>query len=201
MRDESINLAYSNHSFLGIKHKHYIGIKKGLLNKYQSRITYINGDSKTELAKNVYLVPHNYTSKKIDEKFITKGMFQKTFNEETNKFNKEFIADNFNHEMSLVFDTKDGLVIFNSCSHYGVKNILNEVKKEFDGKNVYGYIGGLHLFKATKEEVNEACEVLVKENVEYIVTGHCTGEKNFETLYQALGEKLTFMESGLEIEI
>lgn len=42
--------------------------------------------------------------------------------------------DDFHHEQSLVFDTDDGLVILNSCSHGGIDNIVKEVKATFEGK-------------------------------------------------------------------
>ena len=35
--------------------------------------------------------------------------------------------DSFAHEQSLVIETKHGLVVFNSCSHTGMTNILADI--------------------------------------------------------------------------
>lgn len=53
-------------------------------------------------------------------------------------------ADDFSHEQSLVLDTKEGLVIFNSCSHGGADVIIREAEAAFPGKQIYGLIGGFH---------------------------------------------------------
>lgn len=45
--------------------------------------------------------------------------------------------DNFCHEQSLVLDTDSGLVIFNSCSHGGVVNIINGGKSCISGTKNY----------------------------------------------------------------
>jgi 7,8-dihydropterin-6-yl-methyl-4-(beta-D-ribofuranosyl)aminobenzene 5'-phosphate synthase len=57
-----------------------------------------------------------------------------------------FKPDDFSHEQSLVLETDMGLIIFNSCSHGGAVNIINEIKSTFPGKHIYGLIGGFHLF-------------------------------------------------------
>lgn len=62
--------------------------------------------------------------------------------------------DDFSHEQSLVFDTEKGLCIFNSCSHTGAADIIEEVCKAFPGRRVYAYVGGFHLFRKPPEEVD-----------------------------------------------
>lgn len=60
------------------------------------------------------------------------------------KKNGRWKPDDFSHEQSLVFDTKEGLVIFNSCSHGGADVIIREAEAAFPGKQIYGLIGGFH---------------------------------------------------------
>ena len=64
------------------------------------------------------------------------------------KKNGRWKLDDFSHEQSLVFDTKEGLVIFNSCSHGGADVIIREAEAAFPGKQIYGLIGGFHLFRS-----------------------------------------------------
>ena len=66
--------------------------------------------------------------------------------------------DNFCHEQSLVLDTDSGLVIFNSCSHGGVVNIINEVKLHFRKKN-HSIDRRFHIFNHPEEEIRGACKI------------------------------------------
>ena len=52
------------------------------------------------------------------------------------KEKRRWRPDSFSHEQSLVFDTPDGLVIFNSCSHGGADTIIREVTATFPDKKV-----------------------------------------------------------------
>ena len=64
-----------------------------------------------------------------------------------------YIPDDFRHEHSLVFEMGDGVVVFNSCSHAGADNIINEVMKAYPGKRIIAMIGGFHLFNKSDEYV------------------------------------------------
>ena len=68
-----------------------------------------------KLKKGVWVVPH-FTGG-LDEMGRRAHMYR--------KIGEEFIADDFAHEQSVVFETGKGLVIFNSCSH-GELSILCE---------------------------------------------------------------------------
>lgn len=92
-----------------------------------------------------------------------------------------FVPDDFSHEHSLVLEGSRGLVLFNSCSHGGIVNIVRGVKEQL-GRPVYAVFGGLHLFSAkaasgmncTPEYALSVADALVSEGVEQIYTGHCS---------------------------
>ena len=109
-------------------------------------------------------------------------MYQKT--------SRGYVFDDFSHEQSLVIDTDKGLVIFNSCSHGGASNIINEVQNTFKDKKVYGLVGGFHLFNKTEQEVRDLAHKIKETNIEYICTGHCTKEA---------ADKLHQLHVGLEM--
>ena len=69
------------------------------------------------------------------------------------KEKRRWRPDSFSHEQSLVFDTPDGLVIFNSCSHGGADTIIREVTTTFPDKKVKALIGGFHLYNKTDAEI------------------------------------------------
>lgn len=165
----------------------YIGLPENILKEFPDRIEPVSGDF--ELTEGVYLIPHKTPDlKRIG---IRENMVRKT--------SGGWIPDDFSHEQSLVFDTQQGLVIFNSCSHGGAANIINEIKQTFPGKRVYGIIGGFHLFNKTEDEVRNLAAKIKETGIEYVCTGHCTEEKAYGILEEELGEKLHQLHVNLEM--
>ena len=167
----------------------YIGIGRGMLNEYSSRIIYVDGDH--PLFSGVFLIGHKGENNALKGKKA--GMFRID--------GSEVSYDDFSHEQSLVFKTSKGLVVFNSCSHAGAADIINEVTETFPGEKVYALIGGFHLFRSDEDEIAAFAEKLKNTRTEKIVTGHCTGDKAFEILKDALGEKVQQMFSGYVFEV
>lgn len=167
----------------------YEGIIPGTLSRYKDRIVYVGGDYM--IAENVYLIPHKTPGlERVGEK---SGMYL--------KLGDKMIADNLFHEQSLVFDTKNGLVIFNSCSHAGADVIIREVADTFKGKGVLAMIGGFHLFKTPEQEVRALAASLKETGVKNIYTGHCTGEKAYDILKEELGSLVTYLGTGEVFEL
>ena len=166
----------------------YIGIKRGVMEEFSSRIKYIG--EKTKLFEGAYILPHG----EGDFSHIGKkaGLFVKE--------SKKTVPDSFRHEQSLILRTEKGLVIFNSCSHIGVENIINEVCKAFPDEKIAAYIGGLHLYRSDESDVLSLAQTVKKLGIEKIYTGHCTGDKAFDILKKELGDKLVQLKVGLEIE-
>lgn len=185
LRAGSKENCYSKHGFFA----KYIGIKKGMLETYKDRIVYVDGDC--ELCPGVYLVGHKGADNALKGKKA--GMFRRE--------GIKRLDDDFSHEQSLVFDTSKGFVIFNSCSHAGAADIIDEVMQSFPGKKVYALIGGFHLFRSTDTDVKALAEKIKNTRTERIVTGHCTGDKAFNILKDILGERAEQMSSGYVFEI
>ena len=108
--------------------------------------------------------------------------------------------DDFAHEQSLVLDTAEGLVIFNSCSHGGAANIISEVAGSFPGRNVHAIIGGFHLYNKSEGEVRDLGRKIKETGIKYVCTGHCTGESAYGILEQELGDILHQLHTGLVME-
>lgn len=166
----------------------YIGIKRGLMKKYSDRISFVEG--RKEIYKGVYLLPHSTDNLELLGKKT--GIYIKK--------NRRLVPDNFEHEQSLIFRTQKGLVIFNSCSHGGADNIINEVSEAFPDEKIYALIGGFHLYKASETDVRNLAQRIENTGIEKIYTGHCTGEKAFAILKNELGDKAHQLYCGLEIE-
>lgn len=167
----------------------YIGIKKGWLKRYSKRFSYV--PEKYEIEKGVFLLSH--FTKGLEEK----GKKAKLYIKENGKI----VPDSFKHEQSLIFQTKKGLVIFNSCSHGGADNIIKEVQQTFENQKIYAIIGGFHLFCLDDESVRAFAKRVNNTGIEKVITGHCTGDRAFEILKEELKEKVEKMYSGMQIEI
>ena len=175
---------------------HYIGVPKDILSKYEKRFVLM--DSVVQIEEGVYLIPHN-----------TKNL--EKIGERTKLYRKkegEMVPDDFSHELSLVFVTEKGLVIFNSCSHGGIQNIIDEVKAVLPDEKIYAFFGGLHMkgkrngeeiCTFSQEEIKNLANYLKQQNLQMLCTGHCTGKIGVEMLKKELGCVVIPMFTGKEI--
>lgn len=168
--------------------RRYEGLPKGTLKKYKDRIIYVN--ELTEITDGFYILPHIKPHLEIG---IQEGMFLKE--------EKGYSIDNLMHEESLVVRTKEGLVVFSSCSHIGIDNIIKEVRSTFKNEKIYSVIGGFHLYNKTDEYVKDLGYRLKELDVKHIYTGHCTGMRAYNILKDVLGDRLNKIETGLIINI
>lgn len=172
----------------------YIGIRRGWLKRYGDRIRLVDGDD--EILPGVHLVGHKDCVLDAEGRAaIGRGSAQYV------KVKGRYLPDSYDHEQSLVFETSKGLFIMNSCSHGGADNIIREIQATFPGRRIYALLGGFHLYKTPDEKVREFAERLRELDVQKIYTGHCTGQRAFEILKGVLGDRVSQMFAGLELEI
>lgn len=174
----------------------YIGIQAGFLDKWKERIQFVEGDYC--LDEGVYLIPHKKDGRK--ERGERAHMFLRTPGGE--------VTDTFEHEQSLVFVTEKGLVIFNSCSHAGIIEIVQEVKETLKGQRVYAVFGGFHLMKGspdklayTKEETEALGTCLMNEHISYVYTGHCSGTLGYSILKEVMGDQIHYLHTGKTVNL
>ena len=175
----------------------FIGIHRDLWEGESDR--FVPQDGLTQLDEGIWLVPET----------VHGGPFA---SRETNLLRKigrdQFVPDDFSHEQSLVLEGENGLVVFNSCSHGGIVNIVRGVKEQLQ-KPVYAVIGGFHLFSRTApsgmncspEYIHSVADALLEQGVERVYTGHCTGPAAFSVLKERLGERLIALTGGLKVEL
>ena len=168
--------------------RRYIGLPKNILTEYPDRFFRVDGDY--SLCEGVHLIAHKTPGLERNGKW--ENMAQKTVD--------GFIADDFSHEQSLVFETDKGLVIFNSCSHGGAANIINEVAATFPDKKVYGLIGGFHLYNKPETEVRNLAKKIKDTGIRYVCTGHCTKNRAYGILKEELGDILHQLHVNLVME-
>lgn len=170
-------------------HMKYIGIQKGLLEKYRDRLVYTGEDRM--LCPGVSLIGHHTAG------LAEIGKREQMFLKESDRW----VTDSFEHEQSLVLECKKGIVIFNSCSHGGADNIIREVSQLYPGRKILAMIGGFHLYNKTDEYIAQFAERLLRAGVEKIYTGHCTGENGCRILTDMLGDKVCLLRAGMKISV
>ncbi len=87
----------------------------------------------------------------------------------------EMVPDLFTDEVLLVIESPKGLLVFVGCSHPGIINMIEEVKRLFKAP-IYGLFGGTHLNGASDERIDHAAEFFAAEQIELLGVSHCTGE-------------------------
>ena len=172
--------------------RRFIGIDREVWTQFQSRFTEVEGTS--PLTEGVWLVPDTLRDPAFTGR-ATNLLYQRG--------EGDFIPDDFRHEQSLVLEEERGLVVFNSCSHTGIVNIVRGVLEQFPGKKVFAVVGGLHMFgrdhtglNCTPEYVYQVADTLKKLGVEEIYTGHCTGEMALSLLRERFGPGCHALSTG-----
>ena len=168
----------------------YAGVPRGIMGRHADRI--IKADADMMIADGIRLLGHNTPGLEklgLMEKMYLKQGFMK------------YIPDDFRHEQSLIFETDDGVVVFNSCSHAGADNIVNEAAQVYPGRKILAMIGGFHLFNKSDEYVRAFARRLEDAGALHIYTGHCTGQKAWNILHEELGDKVHALSTGLVFEL
>ena len=77
-------------------------------------------------------------------------------------------------DQSLVIDSQEGLVVLTGCCHAGLLNTLEQIKNITD-KPVKAIIGGTHMVRFRKKEVDHVADILEKEyEIPDLYLNHCT---------------------------
>lgn len=168
----------------------YAGIPEGIMTRHADRI--VRSDPDMYIDEGIRLLGH--TTPGLEELGLKEDMYLK-------QASGGFIPDDFRHEHSLVFEKPEGIVIFNSCSHAGADNIINEVAQVYPGQKILAMIGGFHLFNKTEGYVRAFAKRVDSAGAEAVITGHCTGPEALDILEEELGSKVRRLYTGLVFEL
>lgn len=180
------------------KDPYYIGIHRELWETYRSRFVQVDGVF--PLMEGAWLLPDGERylefAGKATDLLVKRGQ-------------DNFMHDDFSHEQSLVFETKRGLAVFNSCSHSGIVNIVRGVQEMMPGKQVYAVVGGFHMqgkgtengMNCSEEYVYKVADALKELGVEEIYTGHCTGPQAMVLLSKRFGEGVHMLTTGMSFTL
>ncbi|NVO12000.1 MAG: MBL fold metallo-hydrolase [Bacteroidales bacterium] len=120
--------------------------------------------------------------------------------------NNKKIIDTFEHEGILVIENNNEFVVFNSCSHRGVINSIETVKRLFEGKKIRSYVGGFHFcnpfnnMHENDENLQKFVDYFNDEDIQ-LYTGHCTGDYSFNFIKERLGGKIHRISTGMQLNV
>ena len=91
-------------------------------------------------------------------------------------------------DLSLYFDTPEGVVVLLGCAHAGVIHILERVRALTNGRPLRAVLGGLHLGHANEARLRWVIERLRELRPLLLVPMHCTGPRAAAALWTAFSE-------------
>jgi len=89
----------------------------------------------------------------------------------------------------LVLESPSGPVVVLGCCHSGLANSLACLRQRLDIDRVHAVLGGLHLFKAGPEALEETAQAIEAFGVRRLVAGHCTGPDRLALLRERLPDR------------
>lgn len=94
--------------------------------------------------------------------------------------------DHIPDDAFLVLKTAQGPVAILGCCHSGLANSLECASQRLGIRSFHAVLGGLHLFQAGAEVLQETADALSRHGVRQLVAGHCTGKDRTEALRSLL---------------
>ena len=170
----------------------YIGIDKKILSLPQVQL--LKGDTKIDDELQIFTVdqrayPLPSTNKRLRE-----------------LCNGQYIQDEFHHEQNLLLTADGKKILFCGCAHNGILNVMETLERKFGNTMLPDLvIGGFHLMKRTEFSEADTAEVTEIANrlrayKAHFATCHCTGLSVFNQMKEIMGDQLSYVRSGDEVQ-
>ncbi|WP_457679515.1 MBL fold metallo-hydrolase [Thermovibrio sp.] len=102
-------------------------------------------------------------------------------------------------EQSLIVMAEPGPILITGCSHPGIVDVAKKAVS-IVGETLFLTIGGFHLYRSTKEEIEEVAKELVRFT-QFVAPCHCTGQLGIEVFAEVFGDKFIDAKAGVEIPL
>ena len=106
--------------------------------------------------------------------------------------------DPYRDDISLVMETKHGLVLLCGCCHAGLLNTMNHVRAQFEA-GIAAVVGGTHLGSMNARQMKEMVVKLRGWGPPRLYPNHCTGITAFVTLSSAFGSLVAPCPAGVRL--
>lgn len=147
--------------------------------------------------KKTQILPHLWTTGEIIKRAEPEGRSANHFTKNRNGWQ----PDPYRDDLSLVLETKNGLVLICGCCHAGLLNTLYHVKALFE-KPLRSVIGGTHLITSDKPYLLFLAEKIKSEFPDMnFYLNHCTGETAIHFLSGIFGSRVSGFPAGMTIDL
>ena len=85
----------------------------------------------------------------------------------------------------IVVKLENGIVVFSSCSHSGIDNIIEQAKRITNENRVIAVMGGFHL-KQTDSYTDKMIQYFKDNKIQTAYMGHCTSDEVIEYFKEKL---------------
>ena len=87
-----------------------------------------------------------------------------------------FLPDDMEDDQAIVINVEDkGLVVISGCAHSGILNTVNQARSISGVERVWAVLGGLHLGRASDDEIQRTVDGIKDLEPTVVVPTHCTG--------------------------
>lgn len=118
-----------------------------------------------------------------------------------------YLQDDFSHEQNLLLTTAGKKILFCGCAHNGILNVLDALERKLGtGALPDVVLGGFHLMGRAEFSQTDTAEVTeianrLKFYKAHFATCHCTGLPAFNQMKDIMGDQLSYVYSGDEVEV
>jgi len=112
-----------------------------------------------------------------------------------------FTPDPVRDDMALVINIGQGLVVVSGCAHRGIINTLCQAQRLTGVEIIDTVIGGMHLFRATEEQVELTIAGLKEFGIQKLGACHCTGFRASVRLAEEFGDVFFRSSAGTLLEL
>ena len=151
------------------------GNLRGFIGGFDDVSDFINATEKIGI--DFVIIDEHY---KIAENLILSGPVERIFEDVVVspgfylKKDGKLVDDLLKDDQSLGIKTKKGWYMMSGCGHSGMMNTAHKFQN-IENLNIYGAVGGFHLFRSSDKEITQTAESLKDFGLRQLVGGHCTG--------------------------
>jgi len=184
--------------FNGCNENRYIGIPERLKVYEKKGARFLLNSNSVQIGENIYL--SGQINKDTGDNNAALGIVQDAESSLFIRQNNMLVKDPLFDDISIFINLPDLLLIVTGCAHSGMLNILKKAEELNLVKKEIAIIGGLHLSKFVKNDIDKIIGELKKYNIRLIMSSHCTGISAFVQLKNSFGNKCVFGSAGKVLE-
>ncbi|RJQ73304.1 MAG: MBL fold metallo-hydrolase [Desulfobacteraceae bacterium] len=113
------------------------------------------------------------------------------------KQKEEWRPDRFEDDQAIAFRLKDrGLVVLGGCSHAGIINTVEHIRRVSGEEKVHAVLGGFHLSGADDRLIEQTVAAMQQIGPSLLVPTHCTGWKAINAFAAAMPDQFVLNTVG-----